>query len=64
MAAQLNALSPLNVLSRGYALCMDDNGAVVRNIEQTAIGDTVTVLLECGSLKGTVTSKEEHKWNS
>ncbi len=63
-AAQLNALSPLHVLSRGYALCQDDTGRTVRDAEQVAVGDTVTVILEHGQLKNTVIGKEEHTWKT
>ena len=62
-AAQLNALSPLHVLSRGYALCRDDTGRTLRDTEQVAVGDTITVMLEHGQLKSTVVGKEEHTWN-
>ncbi len=61
-AAQLNALSPLHVLSRGYALCQDDTGRTVRDAEKVAVGDTITVTLEHGQLTSTVIGKEEHTW--
>lgn len=58
-AAQLNALSPLHVLSRGYAVCQDAQGKIVRTAQQMAVGDAITVRLEHGTLCGTVTGKEE-----
>jgi len=58
-AAQLDALSPLRVLSRGYAVCRDCTGAVVHSAEQVAVGDAITVILEQGTLHGTVTDREE-----
>ncbi|MBO5141159.1 MAG: exodeoxyribonuclease VII large subunit [Peptococcaceae bacterium] len=61
-AAQLNALSPLSVLSRGYAVCQDAHGAIVHSVNQVEIGETVAVLLEHGKLYGTVTGGEEHIW--
>lgn len=61
-AAQLNALSPLSVLSRGYAVCQDAHGAIVHSVNQVKIGETVAVLLEHGKLYGTVTGGEEHIW--
>lgn len=61
-AAQLDALSPLAVLSRGYALCRDEKNTVVRNASQIEIGDTITVMLEHGKLYSTVTGKEEQIW--
>lgn len=61
-AEQLHALSPLQVLSRGYALCEDDRGQVVRQVNQLALGDKFTVVLERGRLWGEVTGKEEETW--
>ena len=61
-AAQLNALSPLSVLSRGYAVCHDQNGGLVRSADQVQIGDSIAVILEHGTLKGTITGREEHAW--
>ena len=61
-AAQLNALSPLHVLSRGYAVCQDGTGKVIRRADQVAVGDFITVLLEQGQLYGTVSDREEHIW--
>ena len=61
-AAQLNALSPLSVLSRGYAVCHNQNGTLVRSAEQVQIGEQIVVTLEHGVLTGTITGKEEHTW--
>ncbi len=61
-AEQLNALSPLNVLSRGYALCESDNGKLVRRANDVELGDTITVILEQGRLSASVTGREEETW--
>lgn len=61
-AAKLDAMSPLKVLSRGYAAAYDQNGNLLKSIHQAAIGDTVTVAVADGQLKATVTEiKEESK---
>ena len=60
--AQLDALSPLHVLSRGYAWCTDQSSTVIRSTTQVTEGDIITVVLEQGQLKSTVIGKEEHKW--
>lgn len=57
-AAELNALSPLHVLSRGYAVCQNHDGKVVHHADQVAVGDTITVILEQGKLHSTVTDRE------
>lgn len=63
-AEQLNALSPLNVLSRGYALCQDDAGRLIRNASQVDVGQPITIVLEQGRLAATVTGKEEDEWKN
>ncbi len=50
LAAALDALSPLKVLGRGYALAQTEDGAVLRSAEQAETGDTVRVHLAQGSL--------------
>ncbi len=50
LAAALDALSPLKVLGRGYALAQTEDGAVLRSAEQVETGDTVRVHLAQGSL--------------
>ncbi|MBQ3509416.1 MAG: exodeoxyribonuclease VII large subunit [Peptococcaceae bacterium] len=61
-AEQLNALSPLNVLSRGYALCENNAGKLVRRADDVETGDTITVILEQGRLSASVTGREEDIW--
>ncbi len=52
----LQSLSPLGVLERGYALCVDTRtGALVRAWEQVARGDSVSVRLGRGGLECEVT---------
>jgi len=47
---QLEALSPLRVLERGYAVVRDASGAVVRDVAGVAAGDRVDVQLARGRL--------------
>jgi exodeoxyribonuclease VII large subunit len=49
-ADQLSALSPLNILSRGYAVARKKDGQVLRNIQAVKTGDTVSVRLQDGLL--------------
>jgi exodeoxyribonuclease VII large subunit len=50
-AARLHALSPLAVLSRGYAVCWTgDRTAVVRRADQVGPGDRVRVTLGAGEI--------------
>ena len=54
-AASLDALSPLAVLHRGYAVAQDEKGRLLRNAAQVAVGDRVNVRLA----KGKLTTKVE-----
>lgn len=56
LAASLDALSPLKVLGRGYAIARDADGHVVKDASELAAGDGVSVLLGTGSFEATVTS--------
>jgi exodeoxyribonuclease VII large subunit len=50
-AASLDALSPLAVLHRGYAIAQDANGKLVRDAATVSVGDRVEVRLAKGKLK-------------
>ncbi|MBI1347404.1 exodeoxyribonuclease VII large subunit [bacterium] len=50
-AAQLEALSPLGVLSRGYSLTKQHpDGELIRSVEQVRIGDALSTLLPDGEV--------------
>jgi exodeoxyribonuclease VII large subunit len=57
-AGKLDSLSPLAVLSRGYALVFDDAGRLLRRSAETEVGADVSVQLAEGRLTARVTSKE------
>lgn len=59
LTAKLDALSPLKVLGRGYAMVQDEKGSVLRSSDQVQIGDNIRVKLAQGSLQCTVDAKEE-----
>ena len=54
LAASLDALSPLKVLGRGYAVARDENGTILRAAEEASVGERIEVLLGQGSLMCTV----------
>jgi exodeoxyribonuclease VII large subunit len=50
LAAQLNALSPLAILGRGYAVAFDADGALLRTAAQAKPGDALRLWLGQGEL--------------
>ncbi|MBQ8358503.1 MAG: exodeoxyribonuclease VII large subunit [Oscillospiraceae bacterium] len=60
LAAKLDALSPLKVLTRGYAMVETLDGTVLRSVKQTSAGDTVSITLNDGSMTATVTDVKEN----
>lgn len=57
--AKLDAMSPLKVLSRGYAMAQGEDGRVLRSVSQTEPGQKITVRFSDGSVSATVTSIKE-----
>ena len=57
--AKLDAMSPLKVLSRGYAMAQGEDGRVLRSVSQTERGQKITVRCSDGSVSATVTSRKE-----
>lgn len=58
LAGRLEALSPLAVLARGFALVTDEDGHVVRRSEQLRPGDRIGIRLSRGRLVADVRSAE------
>lgn len=58
LTAKLDALSPLKVLGRGYAMAQTTDGTVLRSSEQVLPGDRIRVQLAQGSLGCTVEERE------
>ena len=54
LTASLAALSPMKVLGRGYSVAKDTTGKLLKSIEQTEVGQAITVTLGDGSLDCTV----------
>ena len=53
-ANRLQALSPLNVLARGYALVYTAEGILLRSAEESSAGETIHARLSRGSLRAKV----------
>jgi len=61
-ASRLNDLSPLKILSRGYAVAFDErSGLIVKNVDSVGIGDSLSVRIADGELGCSVISKTKTK---
>ncbi len=60
LTAKLDAMSPLKVLTRGYAMTQADDGQVVRSTKQVSSGDSIQITLSDGRLHATVTDIKEN----
>lgn len=58
LAARLDALSPLKILSRGYGVVQDGQGATVTTVAGVQVGDSVAVRLQDGKLLCRVEERE------
>lgn len=59
LTAKLDAMSPLKVLTRGYAVAQTDTGTVVRSVNQVKHSDQISVSLSDGKLTAIVTETME-----
>ena len=61
LTAKLDAMSPLKVLSRGYAITQTGEGTVVRSVSQVQRGDLVDISFSDGTLSATITDVKENR---
>ena len=59
LAAKLDAMSPLKVLTRGYAMVQAENNEVLRSVSDVELGQRIHIRLSDGSLSATVMDKKE-----
>ena len=58
LSTNLNAVSPLAVLDRGYAIVMDDSGKALTSSSNIKLGETIHTRLANGNLTSNVTKKK------
>ena len=61
LTAKLDAMSPLKVLTRGYAMAQDADGAIIRSVIQLQTGDRIKVILNDGCISATVNDITEDR---
>ncbi|MCI9121261.1 MAG: exodeoxyribonuclease VII large subunit [Oscillibacter sp.] len=61
LGASLDAMSPLKVLGRGYAMAQGPSGNILRSWKDASAGEQVTVTLGDGGLRCTVEESYERK---
>ena len=57
--SKLDAMSPLKVLSRGYAMALTPNGAVLRSVKQVTKGAEISIMVSDGTVAASVLSAKE-----
>ncbi|WP_298768690.1 exodeoxyribonuclease VII large subunit [uncultured Shewanella sp.] len=58
LTQQLDTVSPLATLSRGYSITFDNQGQVLRSTDDIEIGDTLNTRLRFGEVQSCVISKK------
>lgn len=58
LAGKLDALSPLKVLTRGYAYVQNEKGTVIKTAKDATVGDSLLVKMTDGTIKATVSDIE------
>ena len=54
-------MSPLKVLTRGYAMAQTADGDVLKSVSQVEAGDRISVSVADGMLSATVMDKKENQ---
>ena len=60
LTSKLDAMSPLKVLTRGYAMAQTQGGEVLKSVKQVERGERITVSLSDGKLSATVMDVKEN----
>lgn len=60
LAAALDAMSPLKVLGRGYAIATDESGAVLRSAKNITVGASIGLRMADGAVRCRVEGVDQH----
>ena len=58
--SKLDAMSPLKVLTRGYAMAQTDSGDVIKSVKQVNEGDSIRVAISDGVLTAQISEVKEN----
>ena len=58
--SKLDAMSPLKVLTRGYAIAEDSDGVLIRSVQQVHPGDHINIRFNDGEISADVHEVKEH----
>ncbi len=61
LTAKLDAMSPLKVLTRGYAMVQSQDGDIIRSVKKIRIGENVKISLEDGVASALISQVEERE---
>ncbi|NMP15985.1 exodeoxyribonuclease VII large subunit [Thalassotalea sp. Y01] len=61
LAQSLNLVSPLATIGRGYSISRDNDGKVIRSIEQINTGDAISVQVNDGQIIAQVTERTDKR---
>ena len=61
LAASLDAMSPLRVLTRGYAIAITDGGSCIKSVDDISAGDRISLSLSDGRAECLVEKTEKAK---
>ena len=59
LSGRLHALGPMQVLSRGYTLCMDEQGRLIRSVTQLTCGQLMQTRFHDGRAESRIESLEQ-----
>ena len=59
-ASKLDAMSPLKVLTRGYAMTQTEDGSLLKSVRSVSVGDSIKVSLQDGSVTAKVSDVKEN----
>lgn len=60
LTSKLDAMSPLKVLTRGYAMTQTADGSLLKSVSSVAVGDSIKVSLQDGCVTAKVTDVKEN----